>query len=90
MLAVRPITPHYVEVCGMSPSLESVCERLEAAIHAQNSAQSPAESALALLQLNAALTQALYQEPLAQPSLCLLYTSPSPRDRPRSRMPSSA
>ncbi|WP_423225109.1 hypothetical protein [Candidatus Amarolinea aalborgensis] len=53
----------------MSPSLESVCERLEAAIHAQNSAQSPAESALALLQLNAALTQALYQEPLAQPSL---------------------
>ena len=25
-----------------------------------------------------------------QPSLCLLYTSPSPRDRTRSRMPSSA
>ena len=24
------------------------------------------------------------------PSLCLLYTSPSPRDRTRSRMPSSA
>ena len=26
----------------------------------------------------------------AQPDLCLLYTSPSPRDRTRSRMPSSA
>ena len=26
----------------------------------------------------------------AQPGCCLLYTSPSPRDRTRSRMPSSA
>ena len=26
----------------------------------------------------------------ADPTLCLLYTSPSPRDRTRSRMPSSA
>ena len=26
----------------------------------------------------------------AAPSICLLYTSPSPRDRTRSRMPSSA
>ena len=26
----------------------------------------------------------------AQPGVCLLYTSPSPRDRTRSRMPSSA
>ena len=29
-------------------------------------------------------------ELLAQSSVCLLYTSPSPRDRTRSRMPSSA
>ena len=30
-------------------------------------------------------------EPLISPALsCLLYTSPSPRDRTRSRMPSSA
>ena len=28
--------------------------------------------------------------PLAQITTCLLYTSPSPRDRTRSRMPSSA
>ena len=27
---------------------------------------------------------------IATPSICLLYTSPSPRDRTRSRMPSSA
>ena len=29
-------------------------------------------------------------EKLAEDSVCLLYTSPSPRDRTRSRMPSSA
>ena len=28
--------------------------------------------------------------PAVKPHLCLLYTSPSPRDRTRSRMPSSA
>ena len=34
----------------------------------------------------------LFQDPNASPrdSLCLLYTSPSPRDRQKSRMPSSA
>eukprot|EP00657_Telonema_sp_P-1_P004807 TRINITY_DN21410_c0_g1_i1.p1 TRINITY_DN21410_c0_g1~~TRINITY_DN21410_c0_g1_i1.p1 ORF type:complete len:103 (+),score=26.33 TRINITY_DN21410_c0_g1_i1:89-397(+) len=31
-----------------------------------------------------------WERPLALPSPCLLYTSPSPRDRTRSRMPSSA
>ena len=29
-------------------------------------------------------------EPMAHPLNCLLYTSPSPRDRQKSRMPSSA
>ena len=33
---------------------------------------------------------ALEQDVLADGSVCLLYTSPSPRDRTRSRMPSSA
>ena len=28
--------------------------------------------------------------PIAGPAICLLYTSPSPRDRQKSRMPSSA
>ena len=31
-----------------------------------------------------------YQNPIAYGYVCLLYTSPSPRDRTRSRMPSSA
>ena len=31
-----------------------------------------------------------YEEGRVQPSFCLLYTSPSPRDRQKSRMPSSA
>jgi hypothetical protein len=64
----------------MSPSLKSVCERLEAAIHAQNSAQSPSSSALALLQLDAALTQALYQWLLAQPGLTPEITATLPTD----------
>ena len=38
-----------------------------------------------------ATTEALARDILAQsPTACLLYTSPSPRDRTRSRMPSSA
>ena len=32
----------------------------------------------------------IYVFDLSRPSTCLLYTSPSPRDRTRSRMPSSA
>ena len=32
----------------------------------------------------------LYCDNNGRPSICLLYTSPSPRDRPTSRMPSSA
>ena len=32
----------------------------------------------------------IQQAPLAQRYICLLYTSPSPRDRQKSRMPSSA
>ena len=36
-----------------------------------------------------AITNAIAKE-LGLPLICLLYTSPSPRDRTRSRMPSSA
>ena len=32
----------------------------------------------------------LYDEISSRPGFCLLYTSPSPRDRQKSRMPSSA
>ena len=34
--------------------------------------------------------KAAYGTNTNQPSICLLYTSPSPRDRQKSRMPSSA
>ena len=47
--------------------------------------------------LNAVLTSLLYKKHpaevkfvLVDPKNCLLYTSPSPRDRQKSRMPSSA
>lgn len=53
----------------MPLSLQSVSERLEAAIRAHYSARSSADEALALLQLDAALTQALQQWLLAQPTL---------------------
>ena len=42
----------------------------------------------ALNQLNAAYEKEPFENLL--PLLCLLYTSPSPRDRQKSRMPSSA
>ena len=35
-------------------------------------------------------TNTLNYKPIFDPLCCLLYTSPSPRDRTRSRMPSSA
>ena len=35
-------------------------------------------------------TSATYNEIVSQGDICLLYTSPSPRDRQKSRMPSSA
>ena len=38
----------------------------------------------------AAIVAALRERGVTAPCLCLLYTSPSPRDRTRSRMPSSA
>ena len=36
------------------------------------------------------LIEELYAKSLVKAETCLLYTSPSPRDRTRSRMPSSA
>ena len=49
--------------------------------------------ALALTPVNSVKVVILGQDPYHSPGLaqgCLLYTSPSPRDRTRSRMPSSA
>ena len=43
-----------------------------------------------LVEINAMLTEALAVLGSVIPTPCLLYTSPSPRDRQRSRMPSSA
>ena len=42
------------------------------------------------LRVSAVIPQVLDVLDLEEPDLCLLYTSPSPRDRTRSRMPSSA
>ena len=53
---------------------------------------------LSTLEVNQEVARLLDENPLLerededvmQPYVCLLYTSPSPRDRTRSRMPSSA
>ena len=51
-----------------------------------------AEDAVKLLRLNEEDSIALLKDPELhrEAEICLLYTSPSPRDRTRSRMPSSA
>ena len=71
--------------------LEMSLQETETKIHAdestiQNLEASLAASATDLRDANAKLEN--YQ--VAQATICLLYTSPSPRDRTRSRMPSSA
>ena len=43
-----------------------------------------------LQQFQQLVEQLSYKEQMGQSISCLLYTSPSPRDRTRSRMPSSA
>ena len=40
--------------------------------------------------MNPGLVMSEDKQMAAMPSICLLYTSPSPRDRQKSRMPSSA
>ena len=42
------------------------------------------------MDLRAHIEQDIILKPLERSIICLLYTSPSPRDRTRSRMPSSA
>ena len=43
-----------------------------------------------LFEVNKATVEALAEQQAALAKDCLLYTSPSPRDRQKSRMPSSA
>jgi len=43
-----------------------------------------------LLQVSVGMTKEQVRQVMGKPYSCLLYTSPSPRDRTRSRMPSSA
>ena len=71
-------------------------KNLEAAAETEKKAKSAAQNALPAWHTMSTVTGA--QTPLGVPdevargqsSTCLLYTSPSPRDRTRSRMPSSA
>ena len=49
-----------------------------------------ADAATAVQKARAAVTERAAAEAALKAAICLLYTSPSPRDRTRSRMPSSA
>ena len=48
------------------------------------------EAALRTAKVNAVTKALISEENITDPDACLLYTSPSPRDRQKSRMPSSA
>ena len=79
------------------PTDASTPEELRAATHAVVQALADDHVVYAELRLrpsvfpfDAAEALAAVQEGLDVPGICLLYTSPSPRDRTRSRMPSSA
>jgi len=65
----------------------------EAALSAEDRARICAHGAALVSQIRASTEPGLMEVFLAEYGLstdCLLYTSPSPRDRTRSRMPSSA
>jgi len=76
-------------------SLESVCEGAEEAkkqlseLTKQTQLSSPEELGHAFQNYDLLITQFVYLSAIKD-YICLLYTSPSPRDRTRSRMPSSA
>ena len=63
-------------------------ERLEAELKAQ--LLDARKQSLTVIQEAEQEVDGLYREALAMAQACLLYTSPSPRDRQKSRMPSSA
>ena len=81
--AVREAKDYYNKASGVNYSFEEAHYAL-GALHAETGNYEAAKNSLMeVIVINPQNTDAYYK-------LCLLYTSPSPRDRTRSRMPSSA
>ena len=84
------IDPRVAAAMGSFP----VSERPDVASRDEMMAEHEAPGAGAIRELMEAFFDAMDNEEVAPSAglrvLCLLYTSPSPRDRTRSRMPSSA
>ena len=71
---------------GIQPLVNNLCRSKEAALHAKQYQLCATIDDDLLIKLDTTVpSDELYKD-----YLCLLYTSPSPRDRTRSRMPSSA
>ena len=70
---------------------QTISEKLEAAaINQEQSWIYPVRDGIISLIKDKAIAGKVLDTKIADPSPCLLYTSPSPRDRQKSRMPSSA
>ena len=78
-------------VDGMETKLDTVDEKVEGQISAlEERLGTKLDSQHGILVALIDRIRSLDNEIIRQDTLCLLYTSPSPRDRTRSRMPSSA
>ena len=96
-LADQPGTIPAFEVAGLSPQQQAAIQRAQAGLGAYQPDLEAARTTIGTgLGALSSAQQVLdpsqvstYMDPY-HPNTCLLYTSPSPRDRTRSRMPSSA
>ena len=74
-----------VAAAGAAPAMAQ-----DSAPQAESAPQDDPASTIVVTGFRAALENAVNVKKNAQTIVCLLYTSPSPRDRQKSRMPSSA
>ena len=89
------VTAGYTESAAPATGLASLSEAVATQYgvlrnYENGKDQTTQDAELKRLQTELAIKKAQERLTPAQPSDCLLYTSPSPRDRTRSRMPSSA
>ena len=83
-----PADPHAVDVILLQPVKRTRQQKVLHLVATEVEDQRAPVAVLALARVGMLIQMGAVE--VAQPMLCLLYTSPSPRDRTRYRMPSSA